>query len=78
MQLTAEAAVTKMRAGVKYRKWIKVRERNEVLDLTVMNLAAGALVDVEDPNAALESMNRGSGIPADRKKMRVAHQGVGA
>jgi len=39
-QLTAERLKTWLAKGRLNRKWVKVRERNEVLDVKVMNLAA--------------------------------------
>ena len=39
-QLTAEKAVTSYKNGVAYRKWIKIRPRNEALDYNVYALAA--------------------------------------
>ena len=39
-QLTAEKAVTKAKAGVKTRVWVKKRARNEALDIRVYSLAA--------------------------------------
>ena len=39
-QLTAEKAVTKAKAGVKTRVWVKKRARNEALDIRVYALAA--------------------------------------
>lgn len=40
LQLTAEKKITKYRNGFPIYEWAKVRERNEVLDLQVYNLAA--------------------------------------
>jgi phage terminase large subunit GpA-like protein len=39
-QLTAEKAVTKFTRGFPIRQWIKIRPRNEVLDIRVYGLAA--------------------------------------
>jgi len=39
-QLTAEKAITKAKAGVKTRVWVKKRARNEALDIRVYALAA--------------------------------------
>lgn len=39
LQLTAEKAVIKRRRGFDYREWIKIRPRNEILDLYVYSLA---------------------------------------
>ena len=39
-QLTAEKAITSYKNGVAYRKWIKIRPRNEALDYNVYALAA--------------------------------------
>lgn len=39
-QLTAEKQVTKYRRGFPYREWVKMRPRNEALDLRVYALAA--------------------------------------
>jgi phage terminase large subunit GpA-like protein len=38
--LTAEKIVTKYRRGFEYREWVKIRPRNEPLDIAVLNLAA--------------------------------------
>jgi phage terminase large subunit GpA-like protein len=76
-QLTGEKAVVKLRSGVKYRKWVKSRERNEVLDLVVYNFGAGALIDLQDPKAVLDAINRGVGIPGGPTKARYRSRGVG-
>lgn len=39
LQLTAEKAVLKKRRGFDYREWVKIRPRNEALDLYVYSLA---------------------------------------
>jgi phage terminase large subunit GpA-like protein len=39
-QLTAEKIVTKYHRGFAYRQWVKVRPRNEALDVRVENVAA--------------------------------------
>ena len=39
LQLTAEKAVLKKRRGFDYREWVKIRPRNEILDLYVYSLA---------------------------------------
>lgn len=39
-QLTAEKCVKKYRKGHAYQEWVKTRNRNEALDLSVYNLAA--------------------------------------
>ena len=39
LQLTAEKAVIKRRRGFDYREWVKIRPRNEILDLYVYSLA---------------------------------------
>lgn len=46
-QLTAEELQTKYKKGHPYNEWIKVRERNEALDITVGNLAA---LEILNPN----------------------------
>lgn len=46
-QLTAEQLVTKVVKGFRRSEWIKVRERNEALDLAVYNRAMAALVGVD-------------------------------
>jgi phage terminase large subunit GpA-like protein len=75
-QLTGESAVMKIRQGVKYRKWVKNRERNEVLDLMVYNLGAGAIVNVQDPQAVMDAINRGAGIPGQATKPRMLSRGI--
>lgn len=75
-QLTGEQAIIKIRQGVKYRKWVKARERNEVLDLTVYNFGAGALVDVQDPQAVMDAINRGVGIPGQSQRPRYLSRGI--
>jgi phage terminase large subunit GpA-like protein len=76
-QLTGEKSVIKFRQGVKYRRWTKIRERNEALDLVVYNLGAGALVDISNPQAVLDAINRGVGIPGGATKARYRSRGVG-
>lgn len=44
-QLTAEKIVTKYRKGFPYREYMKVRARNEALDLRVYNMAALAILN---------------------------------
>jgi len=75
-QITGEQAVVKIRMGVKYRKWVKSRERNEVLDLVVYNFGAGALVDIQDPQAVMDAITRGVGIPGQPQKPRYLSRGV--
>jgi len=75
-QLTGEQAIIKIRQGVKYRKWAKSRERNEVLDLAVYNFGAGALVDIQDPQAVMDAINRGTGIPGQATKPRMLSRGI--
>lgn len=43
--LTAEALQTRYRSGVAYTAWVKIRPRNEPLDLAVYNRAAIELID---------------------------------
>ncbi len=45
LQLTAEKKVTTFRKGFASTEWVKVRTRNEALDLTVLNMAALALLN---------------------------------
>lgn len=73
-QLTAEKAIIKIRQGVKTRVWTPTRERNEVLDLTVYNLAGAAILDIKDVGELLASIQRGA--PMTRKRSRVASAGV--
>jgi phage terminase large subunit GpA-like protein len=73
-QLTGEKAVVKIRQGVKYRKWVK--ERNEVLDLVVYNFAAGAVVDIQNPQEVMEAIQRGVGIPTGLKQARYRSRGI--
>ncbi|WP_265822547.1 terminase gpA endonuclease subunit [Geovibrio ferrireducens] len=40
LQLTAEECITEIRGGKAHQKWVKVRNRNEVFDLTCYNIAA--------------------------------------
>jgi phage terminase large subunit GpA-like protein len=75
-QLTGEQAIIKIRMGVKYRKWVKSRERNEVLDLVAYNFGAGALVDIQDPQAVMDAINRGVGIPGQATKPRFLSRGL--
>lgn len=46
-QLTAEQLVTKTVKGFRRSEWVKIRERNEALDLHVYNRAMAALVGVD-------------------------------
>lgn len=48
-QLTAEKIVTRYLKGFPKREWVKVRARNEALDLMVYNLAALALLNPNLP-----------------------------
>ena len=75
-QLTGEQAIIKIRQGVKFRKWVKSRERNEVLDLVVYNFGAGALVDIQDPTAVMDAINRGVGIPGSSNRPRYLSRGL--
>ena len=50
--LTAEALHTRMKMGVPYQVWVKVRQRNEPLDLAVYNRAA---IEILQPD--LDNMN---------------------
>jgi len=44
-QLTAEKATTKYTRGYPHRIWVKIRARNEVLDIRVYSMAALAILD---------------------------------
>lgn len=46
-QLTAEKQVTNYRKNIPYREWVKIRPRNEALDLRVYNFAA---LEILNPN----------------------------
>jgi phage terminase large subunit GpA-like protein len=46
-QLTAEQLVTKTVKGFRRSDWVKIRERNEALDLHVYNRAMAALVGID-------------------------------
>lgn len=58
-QLRAEKATIKYRSGVKYVVWEKVRERNEVLDCAVLNIAAFSILDVKDIATMLAELKSG-------------------
>lgn len=73
-QLTAEKAIIKMRQGIKTRVWTKTRERNEVLDLTVYNIAAAGILDIKDVPAMLAAIERDA--PQVRRKRRTLSKGV--
>ncbi len=75
-QLTGESIVMKIRQGVKYRKWVKNRPRNEVLDLCVYNFGAGAIVSVQDPQEVMAAINRGVGIPGQATKPKYLSRGI--
>lgn len=57
--LTAEKLVTRIRLGVSYQVWVKVRSRNEPLDLRVYNQAA-----LEILNPPLDTMPVPGATPA--------------
>ena len=46
LQLTAEKAVHRYSKGIPRIEYIKIRPRNEALDLAVLNLAAFAMLNV--------------------------------
>ena len=46
LQLTAEKAVRRYSKGIPRIEYIKIRPRNEALDLAVLNLAAFAMLNV--------------------------------
>lgn len=73
-QLTSEKAILKIRQGIKTRVWTKVRDRNEVLDLTVYNFAASAILDIKDVPSMLAAIEREA--PIVRKKRRTLSKGV--
>lgn len=45
LQLTAEKAETKMKRGFEFREWVKIRPRNEILDLWQYALAVLYILD---------------------------------
>jgi phage terminase large subunit GpA-like protein len=73
-QLTSEKAVVKMRQGVKIRVWTKTRDRNEVLDLMVYNLAASSVLDIKDVPAMISAIDRDA--PIVRRRRKVLSKGV--
>lgn len=74
-QLTSEKAIIKIRQGVKARVWTKRRERNEVLDLTVYNIAAAAVLDIKDVGEMHAAILRDAPLTA-RKRVRQVSKGV--
>jgi len=44
-QLTAEKAILKFNRGMPYREYVKIRPRNEILDLWVYNIAAYSILN---------------------------------
>jgi phage terminase large subunit GpA-like protein len=46
-QLTAEEVQIKMVKGYRRHEWVKVRDRNEALDLSVYNRAAAAMIGID-------------------------------
>ncbi|WP_020621122.1 phage terminase large subunit family protein [Paenibacillus daejeonensis] len=65
--LTAEALHTRYKAGSPYHVWVKVRERNEPLDLAVYNRAA---IEILQPNLDAELPPPKPSSQADRKPKR--------
>lgn len=69
-QLTAEKAVTKFEKGRATRRYVKIRERNEALDLEVLALAAltslgqPAIRDLERMVARVQQAGDAAGKPA--------------
>lgn len=56
-QLCGEKAVTKYHAGFPYREWHKTRERNEALDIKVMQMAALHILQTrKHPNKTVPQM----------------------
>lgn len=68
-QLTAEKLVTQWLKGKSTRKWVKVRPRNEILDLYVYNYAAFRLL-----NADMEALSENLKKKAEAQKDEVQEQ----
>lgn len=67
-QLTSERPEITFKRGKKVKEWKKRRERNEVLDLTVLNLAAAGILDVRNLQQMAEALARG--IPTGKPKRK--------
>ena len=52
LQLTAEKAVKKYSKGIPRIEWVKIRARNEALDLSVLNLACYTMLNVNEVRVA--------------------------
>lgn len=77
--LTAEALHTRQRMGVPYQVWVKVRPRNEPLDLAVYNRAAIEILqpDLDNMRPYCSEVLAGSITPATSTKRKgVASKGI--
>jgi len=63
-QLTAEKVVTKYRKGFPIVEWVKIRPRNEALDIRILNMAAVTFLNPGWPALAQRAM-RSSAPPAE-------------
>lgn len=68
-QLTAESKKTKIVQGNKRFYWAAKRERNEVLDLHVYNLAAYAIIN-PDIDALISKRNKAPAVQAEEAPLR--------
>ncbi len=85
-QLTAEKRVTKYRKGFAYREWIKIRHRNEALDIrvyayaavTILNPIWNALKRAKMPeDDAKVPENAQTAVQKQLKKQRIQRRGRG-
>ncbi|WP_217562765.1 phage terminase large subunit family protein [Paenibacillus sp. GbtcB18] len=77
--LTAEALHTRMKMGVPYQVWVKVRARNEPLDLAVYNRAAIEILQTDLDNMQPFCMNEDPAVSVEaqrRKRVGVASRGI--
>lgn len=65
--LTAEKLETRYEKGIPYQKWVKIRARNEALDLRVYNTAA---IEILNPNFEKEYQMVSGGTKHSRTRRR--------
>ncbi|TCZ73045.1 phage terminase large subunit family protein [Paenibacillus albiflavus] len=70
--LTAEKLVTRFRMGVRYQVWVKVRQRNEPLDLRVYNTAALEIINPDFEKLSTNSRD----VTRQQPRRRVISNGI--
>lgn len=76
-QLTAEKCITKFKAGVSVRQYVKIRPRNEALDIRCYSLAALKLLQI-DLDRLETPFNAGKRINTDVEVKKVAQESLNA